>query len=161
VQLGAPLSLGKSAAFGGLSASVFKWYQVSLAGNAFGLLAPNTRYWLALLPGSTFKVTASPSSHYSGVLLGGLKDEAGVAVPNAAGDATLYTTRELGSQVGAGDAVNSCRNVTALSWLRSQSNWASVPSAGKRFRSSTGVTPYNLVRVGMEVWGREALAADQ
>jgi hypothetical protein len=133
---------------------------VSLAGNAFGVLAPNTRYWLALLPGSTAAIKNPPAPYfYEGVLLGGLRDAAGTTILNAAGKPALYTTRELGTQAGAGDAANGCSNAAALTWLRSQSNWASVPSAGKRFRSSTGVTPYNLVRVGMEVWGREALAA--
>jgi hypothetical protein len=143
---------------GNVSYSRFGWYQVSLTGNDFGVLTPRTRYWLAIIPGSTFTVTATPPSRYEGILLGGLKDEAGTVVRNAAGNPTLYTTRELGTEAAAGDAAFSCRSAAALTWLRSQSNWASVASAGKRFRSSTGVTPYNLVRVGMEVWAREAWA---
>jgi hypothetical protein len=143
---------------GTLSYTSFGWYQISLAGNAFGLLAPNTRYWLALIPGSTFAVTTTPPSRYEGVLLGGIVDEAGTTVRNAAGNPTLYTTRELGTQTVKGDAANGCSSAAALTWLRSQSNWASVPSAGKRFRSSTGVIPYNLRRVGIEVLGREVWA---
>jgi hypothetical protein len=141
-------------AYGNLSYSSFRWYQISLAGNAFGLLAPNTRYWLALLPGSTFTVTTSPSNRYDGVLLGGVKDQGGAIIRNAANNPTLYTARELGSQVAAGDAANSCRSEAALTWLRSRSNWASFKP---NFRSSTGVTPYSLVRVGIVVWAREAV----
>jgi hypothetical protein len=124
---------------------------VSLAGNTFGRLAPNTRYWLALLPGATFTVT--PSSHYNGVLVGGIIDEKGSVVRNAVGD--LYTTRELGSEMAAGDKANNCSSSSALKWLRSQSYWATVDGATGRYRSSTGVLPYNLVRAAMVLYGRE------
>jgi hypothetical protein len=153
LQLGSPHSLKSMLTAGNLSYTRFSWFQVSLDGNSFGLLSPNTRYWLALLPGSPFAVTAT--SNYEGILLGGVVDQTGAVVRNSAGDPTLYTTRELGTQRAAGDSAYGCSNTSALTWLRSQSNWASVPSAGKRFRSSVGVSPYNLVRVGMVVNARE------
>lgn len=134
----------------------FNWVTIDLSNHGFGTFAPNTYYWCALLPGLTFTVnlaSGDPTDTYEGVVLGGTVDQFGTILPQVAGDPLMYTSRELGSELFAGDWQNACNLTSSLTFLRAQSNWASVVGAAGRYRDSTQAIPYVAVRHGINLYG--------
>ena len=112
----------------------FKWHTISLAGNSWPLLPPATVYWVALLPGATY----SPPQSGPGLNGGFGIQWGGIAAPAPAGllpsgtpaSSPLYSAREIGSQGSATDSKHICNAPASLTFLRAQTNWASLPGYG-------------------------------
>jgi hypothetical protein len=79
VQLGRPLAITAATSSGNLTSAAFSWFRINLAGNDWGLLAPNTYYWVGLLPGA--RAFPNNRDFFTGVVFGGAIDPTGDLLP--------------------------------------------------------------------------------
>jgi hypothetical protein len=148
-QIGSPFKI--KASVGTLSQATFSWVSIDLTGNAFGTLAPTTRYWVGLLPGATFSPRAD-SDVARGIQWGGVVDTATPGPLSSNGK--LYTAQELGSQSSATDKANGCAKSKALAFLQSASNWASLSKGTfERFSSAAWHASVGVIRHGAVLYG--------
>lgn len=153
--LGAPMLIGSRASGTFSNQGVYNWITIDVTGNPWGVLSPSTYYWFGVLPGSTFQIQNTLYGTYEGIVLGGIVDQFGTILPQVIGDPVMYTSRELGSQIFAGDSANGCNVSSALPSLRNFSFWRSVPGFNGRYRDSSLTVPYVAVRHGLNMYGVE------
>ena len=146
--MGAPFKI--AASYGPIAqapAGAFQWHSISLAGHAFGVLAPSTPYWVSLLPGAPYSDAEGLRLYGAhGIQWGGLADGTAAAAGGGGGapalpldgQAMAYAAVEIGSQSSPDDAKYGCARHKALERLHGTSQWGTLPPYDLAKRSRSG-----------------------